>query len=156
MDKTSITNIQDISQAKQIVKPEYSGELYRDYHDPNGYKIRCGYWYILNRRDYNGNVFYDIKVKKKTKSGDEISAKKPVSFFKNGKKCYPEDGMLIKPLIISEDFYYARNDQYNAVWTIVIRDWEEKVPKNQEVGEAVEEYRRKSFNMELDDADLPF
>lgn len=152
---TSFESIQDISTSRQIVKPDVSGELYRDAHDPNGYKIRCGYWYIVNKREYNGYIFYHFTVKKKPKTGEEMTAKKMVSFFKNGKRFYPEDGMLIKPLEISEDFFYTKQDPYNAQWTLIIRDWEEKLPKSQELGDAVDEYRKASSVVITDD-DLPF
>lgn len=134
-------------------------EVKKEYHDPNGYKIRCGYWYPLYRTEFGGRIFYKIMVSKKDINGTTLNLYKQVTFFKNKERVENiKDGVLIKPLKIQEDGYYNKNDKYNVIWTLRIFDWEIRENEEQQYNDAIKDYKQQlNVNeIEYNDDDLPF
>lgn len=127
----------------------------RDYHDNNGYKIRCGYNYLVYRQDFANNVYYKVPMQKKKKDGTTLKGYKPVSFANPDKDCNIPDGTIIKPLSLYEDFYVKG---YDTISTIVFKDWEIVRSEEAQKNEALNEYRNtiKTNEIELSDEDLPF
>lgn len=136
---------------------EAKGTKMYDYHDPNGYKIRCGLWYPVYRQEYGGRIFYKMPVSKKLPDGNTIQAYKSVSFRNKERDCNVKDGALIKPLKLWEDFYFKKDDKYNPIFTIAICDWEERLPENIDKMDAIQEYKQTTYMDDINVTDdLPF
>lgn len=127
-------------------------------YDNNGYKIVCGNAYVVYRNEYAGHVFYKIQVTK-TDSRDggntKVIAYKTIAFRNKEKDCDIPNGTMIVPKKLFEDFYFKDGDKYNAIWTVVILDWDIVKSQNQIVDEAIDNYK-KIKDFELSDEDLPF
>ena len=132
-------------------------ETLKDYHDPNGYKIRCGYYYPVYRSEYGGKVFYRIPVTRTDVDVNKVTKYKQVYFRNKAKNCNIPDGSIIKPLRIWEDFYNRKGDAYNTIFTLVIGDWEIKTNEEQIKKDAIAEYKKSIdvADLGLED-DLPF
>lgn len=136
---------------------ETKQDVFKDYHDPNGYKIRCGYYYPVYRQEYGGRIFYKMPVSKRMMDGTTISGYKTVVFRSKTKDCNIKDGSIIKPLRLWEDFYFKKDDKYNPVFTVVISDWEVKLDEEHQRAEAIDDYKKTIDlqNINIDD-ELPF
>ena len=146
----------DISE--QIEKAsEEATKYYREYHDNNGYRIRCGYYYPVYKQEVHNKVFYKIPITKSNIDGTKITAYKNISFV--GKQEVDiKDGDLIKPLKIFEDFYFRKEDKYNPVFTLKILEWETMQTEKKQKENALNEYKKsiEMSNIILEDDDLPF
>lgn len=130
--------------------------IHRDYHDPNGYNIRCGYPYPIHRTDTaDGRTYYSIKCK--TKYADD--AFKQISFYTEDRKTpnYP-DGTLIRPLKMVENHYFYKGIKYIPIFTLTILDWEVVKSKADEKKELREDYSKTVLleSLNYEDEDLPF
>lgn len=122
--------------------------------DGNGYKIKCGKEYTLQRQDFNGKSYYSISVSKKKYDGTVEFAKKMIKFVdleKKGLETDFKDKTIIKFNNFFEDWYYAKTDtkKYNPIYIIVATDWT-VIRDAQEVSEAYENF------MSVEDTELPF
>ena len=77
-------------------KLEFKAEPTYEYHDPNGYKIRCGKYYPVYRQEYGGYRFYKMPISKRMPDGSSLSTYKTVRFSSKVKDCDVPDGVLIK------------------------------------------------------------
>lgn len=133
-------------------------DVFRDYHDNNGYKIRCGYYYPVYRQEYGGNVFYKMPVSRRQADGSTLTVYKQVYFRNKEKDCNIKDGTIIKPLKLWEDFYIRKGDKFNPVFFVVIGDWETKLTEDQQKAEAINDYKKtiEMNDIDFNDDDLPF
>lgn len=131
-----------------------------DSYNVNGYKIQCGYKYKVYVNQYAGNTFYKIQVTKTyTKDGanNKLIAYKNVT-FKNKLLDTSEivDGCYVIPKRLFEDFYFRNNDKYNAVWSVVISDWEVVKSEEQVRNEALSDFNDTLNGIQINEEDLPF
>lgn len=134
-----------------MMELEEETKLYnKDFHDPNGYKIRCGYTYnIFRQRNDKGQVFYKIPMHKKLSNGDTLTGYKQVKFANKEKDTDFPDQAVIRPLRLFEDFYMK--DQFNPICTVVFTDWEIIKSEEELRKDAINDY---AVTIEMDD--LPF
>lgn len=121
--------------------------------DGNGYKIRCGKEYTIQRQDYNDKTFYSISLSKKAYDGTTEFCKKVIKFVdteKKGLQTDIKDKTIIKFNNFFEDWYFTKQDvkKYNPIFYIVATDWE-IVRDAQAIEEAYE-------NFTEDNIELPF
>lgn len=130
-----------------------------DNEDKVGYKIEAGREYKVFRTDFNNYTFYKIGVTGKNYDGTKKQAYKSVSFRKGVDL---KNGSTIKIIKGFEDFRENPKDQYNAIWSVFILDYEMV-----EEGEAPSPYEQFAQDkqttpydfensVELDDNSLPF
>ena len=103
-----------------------------------GYKIESGREYMVFRNEYNGNVFYKIQITGKNLDGTVKKAYKIVRF--KGDVDIP-DKTLIKINAGFEDFYFGK-DKFNAIYTVVITDFDVINDSHNVAREALESYKK--------------
>lgn len=139
---------------------EYEGQRIRkkasDYED-NGYKILCGHKYLVYRSEYGGSIFYKIKITKTSRdnTNTKITAYKNVSFANKNKDCNIKNETVIIPTKIMEDFFFSKKDSYNAIWYVVILDWEVVRDEEELLNDAIDNYQTEK-RLQVNDEDLPF
>lgn len=98
------------------------------------YKINPGDKILVERTDYAGYIFYKTPIRNRNRSGHMDTFYKTLIFPKGTQV---ENGTTI----IVKDFFegvYMGRDKYNAVWTLVITDYEEYEETSN--GEAIRNY----------------
>ena len=124
--------------------------------EDNGYKIQIGREYEVEKTEYSGKNYYKIKFTRRQQNGDILEGYKNVKFYSQTLDNDIPDHAIVIPKTMFEDFYYSKGDirHYNAIWIVVITDWE---IKENEKYNTVEAYS--DFNSELEarsGVDLPF
>ena len=97
-------------------------QVKRDYHDPNGYLVRCGYQYtVYQSLSKSGTPMHRFKVGSK-KYGYTY---KYVSFWKGKGEfvAYPT-GTVVIPLRMVETFFYYKGNEKAPVFALNILEWE--------------------------------
>lgn len=126
----------------------------KEYNRINGYRIKCGIPYIVNKQYFKNYIFYKIPVYGKTKDGETKVAYRTVQFVGCDPVREDKDKIIIKRLL--EDFYFKETDAYNPIWILKILDYEyveSEVKEQRETSKALEQYVEE-VNYNLDD--LPF
>lgn len=131
----------------------------------NNYKVKCGVPVLIYRQVYGEYVYYKIPVRKKGKDGNTLNGYKSVRFI----NCEPPDADKCMIIIHSlfEDYWYKSNDKFNAIFTIVVTDYEyyqnEERIKFEAIGDYYDEKNIDDDHFvlsnpvnEVDDFDLPF
>lgn len=105
-----------------------------------GYKIRAGNTYYVNRQEYNGNVFYKIPVIQKNYDGTTVTLYKNV-VFKDKPDIADNTKIRIKKFV--ENGYYKKNDKnhYNPMFVLMIYDWEIVEQSSEQVESAYNDYQ---------------
>ena len=121
------------------------------------YKIEVGDVIEITRNEYQGRVFYKTPIKKLNVYDKEEIYEKTIRFKAN---VDIPDHTFIKVLDFMEDVYYRRNDRFNAVWHIVILDYEiveEKSEMIRNFNKTIEENENIfETGKEYMDIDVPF
>lgn len=108
------------------------------------YKIRAGKPYKIIRQEFNGKVFYKIKVIRKNKDGTIVSAYKMVAFKDN-----PDipDGTKVILKKFFEDFYFNKKDthHYTPIFFITVMEWERAPIEKDEINDALDEYNESKY-----------
>ena len=109
------------------------------------FKIMIGDTVNVERNDFNGMIFYKVKVSKNN-NGTKLYGYKPVRFKKDVSL---ENGTRIIIKDMFEDFY--NKDRFNTVFSLFITDFEIAQP---DVQGALEEYEKEKLGVE--DEDVPW
>lgn len=112
------------------------------------YKIQSGREYVVNRQDFNGKTFYSINVRKKNRDDTETFAKKGIRFAGGADI---KDKTKIKILSGFEDFYFKKGDKYNAIFSLVITNYEITGQSEEAINQAYD-----IFNTENKEFELPW
>lgn len=126
-----------------------------DIDEIQGYKVQVGKTYRILRSEYQGRTFYKAEFTKKNKDGSTLTAYKNIMFMSKTLDNNIPDKSLVMPKNLYEDFYYAKSDKfhYNAIWFVVVTDYEIKEDEVSLKEEALMEYNQELQNF---GEDLPF
>lgn len=104
----------------------------------NNYKIRCERPVTLYKQSYNGNDFYKIICSKSDSNGNLITGYKRVSFA----GCQPPNVEKCEIIIhnMFETFFYKSDDKYNAIFSLVILEYDYVRNEAREKFEAIGDY----------------
>ena len=129
------------------------------------YKIMPNDEVMIFRNEYGGNVFYKTRITKKHYDDTKSYFYKNVRFKKG---IDLEDRTIIKIIDMFEDVRENKNDKYNAIWELVVTEFEIIPNEVKDKASAIENFNNRediddeSFlnNEEIDpsitDDDLPF
>lgn len=125
-------------------------EVYMSFKKDNSYKILCNKKYTIIKNEFNGIKFYKIAVMKKDANGEMLYANKQVRFV----NCNPPENEKTEIYINSmfEDFYYRKEDKYNAMFTLVITSYQLADKEERAERRALSEYNKSTYDeSQLDD-----
>lgn len=121
-------------------------------NDGIGYKIVAGKRYRVFKKEYNGNVYYNIQIQQKNYDDTISKYYRPVTFKKGiVLDDYTGNGVDI---IIHKGFENLRPnkaDKYNPITTIMITDFEILDSQEQIEAQAYQDFQSNLDEIEIDD-----
>lgn len=121
-----------------------------------GYKIEAGRKYRLFKKEFNGNVYYNIQISQKNYDGTSTKWYRPIT-FKKGVNIEDPTGQGVD-IIIKTGFENLREnkaDKYNPIVSIMVTDFEICERKEEVVANAYADFQN-NLNENESDPDLPF
>ena len=119
------------------------------------YKVDSNHFYTIVSNEWNGKIFYNVKIQQTNADNTKSEFKRQLRFV----KCEPPtNGDRIRIISGFESVYANNKDPYNPISCICVTEWELEQTAIEEKQDAYAQFQQNSNNDDIviTDDDMPF